>query len=436
MLKQLYKTLVSKNNAIEKKSHTRIIRHQSHSISKNKISSHALDVALSLQEAGYDAYIVGGAVRDLLLKKKPKDFDIATNATPEQIKAHFKRARIIGRRFRIVHVRCGREIIEVTTFRGNHDTTFKSKSSIINTKGMLIRDNVYGTLHDDALRRDFTINALYFNAQDLTIIDHLNAIEDLKKRKLKIIGNPINRYKEDPVRMLRAIRLNIKLGFSIDNDTAKPIKDLSPLIKQVSNARLYDEVLKLFLHGYGKDTFVSLRKFNIFKQLFPQTEEILKKNTDQSKKYMLLITNSLSNTDDRIKKNKPITPAFLFAVLLWPVLDSFKKELNNKNFKKNILFKDEVQNIINEQLKTVAIPKRFIPSMKDIWYLQKKLENFSTKKSLQTINHPRFRAAYDFFILRSGIDINLKEKSSHWTDLQKNSPKKYPKNNRVIYEQS
>ncbi len=422
MLKQLYKALVSKNNAIEEKSLGRIIRHQSHAISRNSISINALNVALSLQKAGYDAYIVGGAVRDLLLKKKPKDFDIATDATPEQIRALFKRARIIGRRFKIVHVRYGRELIEVTTFRANHDTKFKGKSSITNNKGMLIRDNVYGTLHDDALRRDFTINALYFNAQNLTIIDHLNAIEDLKKRKLKIIGNPINRYKEDPVRMLRAIRLNIKLKFSIDNETSRPIKDLSPLIKQVSNARLYDEVLKLFLHGYGKDTFISLRKFNIFKQLFPQTEEILKKNTNQSKKYILLITNSLSNTDDRIKKNKPITPAFLFAVLLWPVLDSFKKEFNKKN-----LYKDEVQNIINEQLKTVAIPKRFIPSMKDIWYLQKKLENFSAQKSLQTINHPRFRAAYDFLILRSSVDINLKEKSSYWTDLQKSNPKKYSK---------
>ena len=424
MLKRLYKTLVSKKKQTQNKSSPEIIKCQHHSISKKNISKNALNVIFNLQNAGYSAYIVGGAVRDLSLGKKPKDFDIATNATPEQIKNQFKRSRIIGRRFKIVHVRFGREIIEVTTFRGNHNHLFNNKSSLINTRGMLLRDNVYGTLHDDALRRDFTVNALYYNAEDQTIIDYLNAIDDLSKKKLRIIGEAKIRYEEDPVRMLRAIRLSIKLGFSIHPETARPIKDLAPLLKQVSNARLFDEVLKLLLSGYGKDTFIALRKYNIYKQILPQSESFLKKNNDQAKKYILLIRNALSNTDDRIKKNKPVTPAFLFAVLLWPALDSASKEFGSNNSVKSNLFQLKVQNILDNQLSTVAIPKRFISSIKDIWHLQKKLETFKGKKAIQIINHLRFRAAYDFFILRAEIDENLKSKSDFWRTIQNNAPAK------------
>ena len=213
MLKQFYKTLVSKKKRIQQNNFPEIIQSTHHCITRNKISKNALNVIFNLQSSGYKAYIVGGAVRDLLLGKKPKDFDIATNARPEQIKSLFKRSKIIGRRFKIVHVRFGREIIEVTTFRGSHDPSFNSKSSKTNSRGMLLRDNVYGTLHDDALRRDFTVNALYYNADDLTVIDHLSSITDLNNRKLKIIGEAKIRYEEDPVRILRAIRLSIKLGF-------------------------------------------------------------------------------------------------------------------------------------------------------------------------------------------------------------------------------
>ncbi len=389
----------------------RVIPRDSHSVSRRNISSAALKVIKILHEAGFEAYLVGGGVRDLLLGGHPKDFDVATNATPEEVRRQFRSARIVGRRFQIVHVRMGREVIEVTTFRGHHDDSPHHARS---EEGMLLRDNVYGTLETDALRRDFTVNALYYNARDFSLIDYCGGLKDLEKRRLRMIGDPATRYKEDPVRILRALRFAAKLGFQLDSATAKPICSLSGLLLNVSDARLFEEVLKLFLNGSATATFNLMREYNLLEQLFPGTDQALK----AGEPYMEQLVNlCMSNTDLRIRSDKTVTPAYIYAALLWPALQLQYKALC-ANMPQVQAWNQAAQNVISQQLTRTAIPKRFLIPMREIWDLQQRLPSRLGMRALRLLDHPRFRAAYDFLMMREEAGEPLDGLGLWWTHFQ------------------
>lgn len=388
-----------------------VIPRDKHNVSRRNISPAAIRVMRQLHDANYEAYLVGGGVRDLLLKASPKDFDVATNATPEEVRRLFRGARIIGRRFQIVHVRMGREIIEVTTFRGQEENTQKQ---IRSDDGMLLRDNVYGTLETDAERRDFTVNALYYNAKDFTLIDYCGGLRDLQKRRLRIIGDPATRYKEDPVRMLRALRFAAKLGFSIEEKTAAPIRQLGPLLNNVSEARMFEEILKLFLGGSATATFNLLRDYDLVQHLFPGTDAALKANPP----YMVeLIDICMANTDKRIRGGKTVTPAFIYAALLWPALQRRVKELAGTASPAQV-WNQASQDVISEQLTRSSIPKRFLIPMREIWDLQQRLPNRLGMRALRLLDHPRFRAAYDFLLMREDAGEPLEGLGNWWTHYQ------------------
>ena len=291
-----------------------VITRQEHNISRKQISDNALKVLYRLHGAGFEAFLVGGGVRDLLLDQNPKDFDIATNATPEEIRQLFKNCRLIGRRFRLAHIMFGRDIIEVATFRGHHQETTKNVSQQ-SKEGMLLRDNVYGTIDEDAERRDFTINAMYYNIGDYSIHDYAGGHEDLEDRLVRLIGDPQTRYREDPVRMLRAIRFAVKLDFDIEEDTAAPIEDMSHLLQDIPAARLYEESLKMLQSGYGLETYHLMREYNLFQQLFPLIASDF--TQDYSSKTEQMLDLVLDSTDIRIEQGKRINPAFMFAAMLW-----------------------------------------------------------------------------------------------------------------------
>ncbi len=389
----------------------RVIPRDQHQVSRKKISSAALKVIKQLQESGFDAYLVGGGVRDLLLGNTPKDFDVATNAKPEQVRQLFRGARIVGRRFQIVHVRMGRDVIEVTTFRGQGD---ESREQVKTEDGMLLRDNVYGTLETDALRRDFTVNALYYNLRDFSVIDYCDGVKDLEKRRLRMIGDPATRYKEDPVRILRAIRFAAKLGFSIESSTAKPIRELSPLLLNVSDARLFEELLKLFLNGSATATFTLLREYDLLNILLPGTDAAIKAGDQMG---LSLIEKCMTNTDKRIRADKTVTPAFLYAALLWPALQLRLKTLSEQ-MPPAQAWAQACQQVIQEQLTRTSIPKRFTLPMREIWDLQQRLPQRSGLRALRTLDHPRFRAAYDFLLMREDAGENLQGLGQWWTSYQ------------------
>lgn len=389
----------------------RIIPRDQHAVSRKNISSAALKIIKQLHDAGYSAYLVGGSVRDLLLGGHPKDFDVATNAKPEEVRRLFRGARIVGRRFQIVHVRLGREVIEVTTFRGHHDNEVTQART---EDGMLLRDNVYGTMETDAMRRDFTVNALYYDLKDFSVIDYCGGLKDLQKRKLRMIGDPATRYKEDPVRMLRALRFAAKLGFEIDSNTAKPIRQLGNLLTNVSEARLFEEVLKLFLNGSATATFELMREYDVLKHLFPGTDNAL--NT--SEPYMAeLIDLCMTNTDKRIRSDKTVTPAFIYAALLWPALQQRYKAISG-DLTPTQAWNQAAQDVISQQLTRTSIPKRFLIPMREIWDLQQRLPNRLGMRALRLLDHPRFRAAYDFLLMREDAGEPLDGLGSWWTHYQ------------------
>lgn len=403
-----------------------IFTRDKHTISRKNISRNALKVLYRLLNAGFQAYIVGGGIRDLLLKKKPKDFDVATNATPKEIKGLFSNARTIGKRFRIVHIRFGREIIEVTTFRANHSPTseildndvdqkIRDLDSAHSEKGMILRDNVYGNIDEDARRRDFTINALYYTTDGFRLLDFNQGLRDLESKKIRMIGDPKERYKEDPVRMLRAIRFSAKLGFSIEENTRKPIDELSYLLDSVSSARLFDETLKLMIGGNAVKTFAMLQDYQLGTYLFSPTLEALAETDNSSAKLVEL---ALQNTDQRFAEDKSITPSFLFAALLWPVLKLHLAESKNLGLAPQQAFEKSAQFAINEQLGYTAIPRRFTLVTKEIWELQSKLGNRSKRSIEKAFNNTRFRAAYDFLLLREASGEDLKGLGQWWTNFQ------------------
>jgi poly(A) polymerase len=367
-----------------------IIPRDQHNISRKNISPAAIKIIKQLDDAGFKAYLVGGGVRDLLLGSHPKDFDVATNATPEEVRRIFRGARIIGRRFQIVHVRIGREIIEVTTFRGHHDDGSAASRS---DEGMLLRDNVYGTIETDAVRR---------------------GLEDLKLRKLRMIGDPATRYKEDPVRMLRAVRFAGKLGFNIDPATAKPINELSGLLANISEARLFEEVLKLFLSGSATATFHLLREYDLFKQLFPGADAALKGGDSLG---AALIEQSMINTDKRIRAEKTVTPAFIYAAILWPALQK-EQQLLGAKMPPQAAYLEAAQNVVSQQLTRTSIPKRFLIPMREIWDLQYRLPSRQGLRALRLLDHARFRAAYDFLLMREDAGEELHGLGSWWTAFQ------------------
>lgn len=415
--------LKKKLNALTKaKINKQIIARDDHDISRRFISRGAQAVIKKLQASGYQAYLVGGGVRDLQLGGRPKDFDVATDAKPEQVHVLFKGSRIVGRRFRIVHVRQGREIIEVTTFRGSHDQddNLNKQQSRQSESGMLLRDNVFGTVEEDAIRRDFTVNALYYNPEDRTIHDYTGGLDDLHNGVLRLIGDPETRYREDPVRMLRAARFAAKLEFDIEAATEAPIEPLANLIDSVSSARLFDEMLKLFQSGYGERTFYQLRRLGLYKHLFAQTEWALT-HSQNSEHYHAMIVQALRNTDARIAAGKSVTPAFIIATMLWPPLQEAIAKLGNK-MKPQDAYQQACQQVIGGQLGQISIPKRFTITVREIWDLQYRLPAIQGKRPERTAAHPRFRAAYDFLLLRETAGENTGDLGAWWTDYQRDNP--------------
>ncbi|MCK2185550.1 polynucleotide adenylyltransferase PcnB [Halomonas getboli] len=392
----------------------RIIPRDEHPVSRQHFSDAALKVLYRLHNAGHEAFLVGGCIRDSLLGRMPKDFDVATDATPEQVRELFRNSRIVGRRFRIVHVRFGREVIEVTTFRGKPSDDHADHIAQQSDDGMLLRDNVWGNIEEDAIRRDFTINALYYNIADFSIHDFAGGVRDIEDRILRLIGDPATRYREDPVRMLRAVRFAAKLDFDIDPATEAPIVELAELLLQVPPARLFDEVLKLFMSGHGVETFHLLRDYGLFAMLFPEADEAM----EELPWAEAVIERALTSTDRRVRDERPVTPAFLFAALLWGPVQLRQRALEDDGMPPIPALQAASQQVISRQLQHVSIPKRFSLPMRDIWDLQQRLPLRRGKRVFQTREHPRFRAAYDFLLVREAAGEMEPGLGDWWTAFQ------------------
>jgi poly(A) polymerase len=403
-----------------------IIPRVEHCISRKNISDGALKVMSRLRSSGYQAYLVGGAVRDLLLGGHPKDFDIATDATPEAVTDLFRNSRIIGRRFRIVHVRFGREIIEVTTFRGHHDSGDSGNHqpetggnhSRQSASGLLLRDNVYGTLEEDAVRRDLTVNALYYDSGKFEVHDHVHGLQDLKNRSVCIIGDPEQRYTEDPVRMLRVVRFAAKLDFSVDPDTAAAIPRCAHLLAEIPAARLFDEFLKLFLAGFAASTLDKLLEYDLLRYLFPDTDKFI----HDDDKALALVQAAMGNTDQRIAQGKPVTPAFILAALLWPVVSARYDRLVDGGEAPMLAMHSAAQSAVGDAVNHISIPRRFSQPMREIWEFQLRLQRRTGRKAAELIEHRRFRAAYDFLLLREQAGEDTGNLGEWWTDIQELSP--------------
>lgn len=381
-------------------------------------SSGAVHVVERLQDQGFEAYVVGGAVRDLLLGKKPKDFDVATNATPEQIKQCFRSARIIGRRFQIVHVRSGREIIEVTTFRGHHDTDTASQAAQASQSGRLLRDNVYGSLDDDARRRDLTINALYYDTVAQTLIDKMDGQADVAARIIRIIGAPADRYREDPVRMLRVLRFAARLEFDIEPRTRSAITETGTLLRDIPAARLFDEWLKLFMNGFSAPTCALLREHGLLTHLMGDGADA----AHDTSASQLLQHQAMINTDRRVAEDRPVTPAFLLAALFWPATEQRADQLMARGESPLQAMHGAGQQIVQEACQHLAIPKRFSFAMRDIWDLQPRLERRQPKKVKDLLAHRWFRAAFDLRLLREASGGEGDECSAFWSAQQQQYP--------------
>lgn len=416
MLKKLLSYIPGNGKKKPRQFERRDIPRDQHNVSRTLLSDPAKKVLGRLNNAGYEAYLVGGGVRDVLLGGKPKDFDIATNATPEEVHELFRNSRLIGRRFRIVHVLFGREVIEVTTFRGNaadSDDDEEDDDRRTSEHGLLLRDNVYGSLEEDALRRDFTVNALYYCIRDFTVIDFANGLEDLRNRQIRLIGDPETRYREDPVRMLRAVRFAARLGFTIEPETEAPIRELAPLLTHIPPARLFDEVLKLFSAGYGEVTYDLLREYNLLAPLFPETVRAINQGEPD-----LLIRKALQNTDKRVAQGKSVSPHFMFAAMLWPALQAEWRRRQDNGEPVQPALHQSIARVIGRQVQATAIPKRFSAPMKEIWELQMRLPRRQGKRAFVTLAHPRFRAAYDFLLLREESGEIESGLGQWWTDFQ------------------
>lgn len=390
-----------------------------HGISRKDISPNALRVLYRLRDAGFDAYIVGGAVRDLLLRGHPKDFDVATNATPEQVRAQFRNCRLVGRRFRLAHVVYGPEIIEVATFRaaGEDDN---QPGREVHEQGHLLRDNIYGTLEEDAFRRDFTVNALYYTVEDFSVRDIVGGYADIQARVLRLIGDPAARYREDPVRMLRAARLSAKLGFTLDPATAAPIPEMAGLLAGSSSARLFDECLKIFMAGKAEAGFGQLERLGLLPVLFPDTARALQTNASGALRAMLV--QALRNTDERVHADQGVAPGFLFACLLWPAYCRELAVLQNSGCEPGVAQQRAADRVTLRQIERIAIPRRFSQPMHEIWQLQTRFSQRTRKRVFRLLSHPRFRAAFDFLALRAQGVPELADELQFWQQAQHMAP--------------
>ena len=410
-----------------------------HTISRSRLSRAALQTLYGLKDAGFQALLVGGGVRDLLVGLDPKDFDVATDASPEEVQETFRRCRLIGRRFRLAHVRFGGEIIEVATFRaaprspdeidaeeiaevdaelaaGEDDDDGAEAAHMLNDSGRILRDNVYGTMEQDAFRRDFTINALYYDIRDFAVVDYVGGMQDLAERRLRLIGDPITRYREDPVRMLRAVRFASKLDFTIDESAAEPISELTGLLADVPPARLFDEVLKMFLSQKAETNFDGLLNFGLFDVLFPQVAEAMA--ADESGQTETLIRLALRSTAQRMAAEKPVTPAFVFAAMLWAPACTACAALREQGVPPAPALAQAASEVIGLQCRSVAIPRRFSGMQADIWHLQSRFEARRGKRPFRLLENKRFRAAYDFLALRAQAGQVDQALVDWWTQFQ------------------
>ena len=404
-----------------------------HGISREDVSPNALKVMYRLNGAGFESYLVGGCVRDILMGHEPKDFDVATNATPEQIKGLFRNCRLIGRRFRLAHIVFGREVIEVATFRGHHSEEPEAKEvpknkavSKRDAHGQLVRDNVFGSIEEDAERRDFTFNAMYYSVADFTVKDFANGLEAIEKREVRLIGDPEVRYREDPVRMLRAVRFATKLSMRISDDTAAPIKQLASLLNNIPAARLFEETLKLFLSGQGEKTFMMLREYGLIAPLFPQLAPFIE---DENSREMQFVRKVLQNTDERINNDQRVTPAFLYAALLWYPLEERAQIMQAESgLNAHDAFNLASTEVIAKQTQRIMIPKRFSTVIRDIWILQQRLPKRFGRRAFQLLTHPKFRAGYDFLLVSGQVEGGaLLELAQWWTHFQHGEPGKQKK---------
>lgn len=388
----------------------RVVPRAEHNISRRNIDPNALKVLYRLHKAGFQAYLVGGGVRDLLLGLQPKDFDVATDAKPEEVRALFRNCRLIGRRFRLAHVVFGRKVIEVATFRADHGGGAGGEAAM-HADGRILRDNVFGTIEDDAFRRDFTVNAIYYDISRFALVDYTGALADIEARRLRLIGDPAIRYREDPVRMLRAARFAAKLDFEVDPATAAPMAELGPLLRDIPPARLFEEVLKLFQTGYAVASLERLRRHDLLQYLFPAADRALKAD-DQG--FEALLRAALANTDRRIAEDKPVTPAFLFAVFLWPqVLDVAARE-RAAGTSPVAAYQHAASEALDAQQEATALPKRFAGPAREIWTLQPKLERYRGKRARRLLGHPRLRAGWDFLCLRRDAGEDLAALCDQW----------------------
>jgi len=396
----------------------RILSRGEHPISRDAISDSALKVLYRLRNAGYRGLLVGGSVRDLLLGREPKDFDVATDAHPEQIRELFRNCHLIGRRFRLAHVRFGQEIIEVSTFRAPHHVTDEGEGNVVD--GRILRDNVYGTLDEDVWRRDFTANALYYDIEDFSVIDYVGGVADIQAGLIRLIGDPDKRYTEDPVRLLRAVRFAVKLGFRIHADSERPIRALSSLLADIPAARLFEETLKLFMGGCALQTFEQLRRHGLFGALFPQTEAVLAR--EEGGFPQMLLVRALQDTDQRIADGKPVTPGFLIAALLWsPVHAAASVHLAN-GLHEMEAYSLAADSVISRQIASTALPRRFTQMSREIWQLQSRFDKRQGRRPERLMQHPQFRAAYDFLLLRAATGEGVGELAEWWTQFQEGKP--------------
>ena len=399
-----------------------IVRRSDHNISRANISPNALKVLYRLHSAGFAGFLVGGGVRDLLLDRHPKDFDVVTDADPDQLQSLFRNCRLIGRRFRLAHVRFGRDVVEVATFRAagalpDDDDRAHSDS------GRILRDNVYGTIDEDVWRRDFTVNALYYNIADFGVWDYTTGFADIRSRTLRTIGDPVTRYHEDPVRMLRAVRFAAKLDFELAPETAAPLATLGGLLRDVPPPRLFDELLKLFQSGHGEKSFDSLVRYDLLRYLFRDTAAMLE--TPERERILSFIRMGLANTDERVRADKPITPMFLYAVFLWFPIRALALKLQQEGWNETHAVIEASQRVVASQQTT--FPRRFSAPMKELLAMQWRFNERHGIRAARLLEHKRFRAAYDFFMLRARCGEVEQEAANWWTEIQQLPPEEQQK---------
>lgn len=408
MIRKLISRVFGGKKAVANHHEPAVIPVSSHGITRDRLSSGSRRTCEALQGHGYKAFVVGGAVRDLLIGAEPKDFDVATNATPEEVRACFRRSRIIGRRFQIVHVMMGQETIEVTTFRGTLDANTKKDEH-----GRVLHDNVFGSQAEDAARRDFTANALYYDPATEAVLDYHHGVGDLKQKTLRMIGDPRTRYREDPVRLLRAVRLAAKLGLVIDPAARQPIRDMASLLENVPPARLFDEMLKLLTSGHSVKCLTQLRDEGLHHGLLPLLDVILEQPMGEK-----FVMRSLANTDERVRRGKGVSPSFLFATLLWhEVLAHWEKQKAEGALKIPALYQ-AMDTVLDVQAEKLAITRRIVGDIKEIWALQPRFEQRAGKRPYALLEQPRFRAGYDFLVLRAEAGEIDRELADWWTRFQ------------------